>query len=94
MNREGAPVAAAAVDVWHSDSDGHYDVDVPGQVDLAGGQPGSDPHFSGATPADYIQGEGITCDQPPAGWTQQGWAGYAGRTVGPGAVYQFFAPAT
>ncbi|MGW1544102.1 dioxygenase family protein [Streptomyces sp. NPDC002309] len=27
---EGEPVADAAVDVWHSDSDGHYDVDVPG----------------------------------------------------------------
>ncbi|MGW5465754.1 dioxygenase family protein [Streptomyces sp. NPDC003996] len=30
VDREGAPVAGAAVDVWHSDSDGHYDVDVPG----------------------------------------------------------------
>ncbi|MFD0502634.1 hypothetical protein ACFQ0G_06175 [Streptomyces chiangmaiensis] len=35
MNREGAPVAGAAVDVWHSDAEGHYDVDVPGQVDPA-----------------------------------------------------------
>jgi len=32
VDREGAPVTAAAVDVWHSDADGHYDVDVPGQV--------------------------------------------------------------
>lgn len=30
VDRAGAPVADAAVDVWHSDADGHYDVDVPG----------------------------------------------------------------
>lgn len=35
VDREGAPVTGAAVDVWHSDSEGHYDVDVPGQVDPA-----------------------------------------------------------
>ncbi|MBG7699737.1 hydroxyquinol 1,2-dioxygenase [Streptomyces sp. MC1] len=35
VNREGAPVAGAAVDVWHSDAEGHYDVDVPGRVDPA-----------------------------------------------------------
>ncbi len=28
-------MTGAAVDVWHSDSEGHYDVDVPGQVDTA-----------------------------------------------------------
>jgi hydroxyquinol 1,2-dioxygenase len=35
VNRAGAPVAGAAVDVWHSDADGHYDMEVPGQVDPA-----------------------------------------------------------
>jgi hydroxyquinol 1,2-dioxygenase len=35
VNREGAPVTGAAVDVWHSDAEGHYDVDVPGRVDPA-----------------------------------------------------------
>ncbi|MEU9279525.1 dioxygenase [Streptomyces sp. NPDC048342] len=35
VNAEGAPVAGAAVDVWHSDADGHYDMEVPGQVDPA-----------------------------------------------------------
>jgi hydroxyquinol 1,2-dioxygenase len=35
VNGEGAPVTGAAVDVWHSDSEGHYDVDVPGQADPA-----------------------------------------------------------
>ncbi|MGW3242233.1 dioxygenase family protein [Streptomyces sp. NPDC001070] len=31
----GTPVADAQVDVWHSDADGHYDVDVPGLADPA-----------------------------------------------------------
>jgi hydroxyquinol 1,2-dioxygenase len=35
VNSEGAPVTGAGVDVWHSDAEGHYDVDVPGQVDPA-----------------------------------------------------------
>jgi hydroxyquinol 1,2-dioxygenase len=35
VDRGGAPVAGAGVDVWHSDGEGHYDVDVPGQVDPA-----------------------------------------------------------
>ncbi|MFF2382084.1 dioxygenase [Streptomyces sp. NPDC058108] len=35
VDRDGAPVNDAAVDVWHSDAEGHYDVDVPGQVDPA-----------------------------------------------------------
>lgn len=35
VDHKGEPVADAMVDVWHSDADGHYDVDVPGQVDPA-----------------------------------------------------------
>ncbi|MFD3585784.1 dioxygenase [Streptomyces sp. NPDC058683] len=35
VDREGAPVSGAGVDVWHSDADGHYDMEVPGQVDTA-----------------------------------------------------------
>ncbi|MFG2793698.1 dioxygenase [Streptomyces sp. NPDC048419] len=35
VDRAGAPVPGAAVDVWHSDADGHYDMEVPGQVDPA-----------------------------------------------------------
>ncbi|MER5914871.1 dioxygenase [Streptomyces sp. NPDC001982] len=30
LDEQGDPVAGAAVDVWHSDGMGHYDVDVPG----------------------------------------------------------------
>jgi hydroxyquinol 1,2-dioxygenase len=35
LDDKGEPVAGALVDVWHSDTEGHYDVDVPGQVDPA-----------------------------------------------------------
>ncbi|MEU2617711.1 dioxygenase [Streptomyces sp. NPDC007157] len=35
VDREGAPVPGAGVDVWHSDADGHYDMEVPGRVDPA-----------------------------------------------------------
>jgi len=39
---------------------------VPGTfLDLAAGQPSSDPHFKGALPANYLQGYGITCDTLP-----------------------------
>ncbi|MCO6009965.1 hydroxyquinol 1,2-dioxygenase [Actinoallomurus purpureus] len=35
VDHEGEPVAGTLVDVWHSDAEGHYDVDVPGQADPA-----------------------------------------------------------
>ncbi|QFZ72289.1 hydroxyquinol 1,2-dioxygenase [Streptomyces fagopyri] len=35
VDREGAPVPGAGVDVWHSDADGHYDMEVPGRTDPA-----------------------------------------------------------
>ncbi|MET9353135.1 dioxygenase [Streptomyces sp. NPDC006617] len=35
VNREETPLAGAAVDVWHSDAEGHYDVDVPGLADAS-----------------------------------------------------------
>lgn len=35
VDRAGVPVAGAAVDVWHSDAEGHYDIDVPGRTDPA-----------------------------------------------------------
>lgn len=31
LDHEHRPVPGALVDVWHSDAEGHYDVDVPGQ---------------------------------------------------------------
>jgi hypothetical protein len=44
-------------------------------LDLVGGQPDSDPHYQGATPALFVAGKGITCDPPPAGDVQTGYQG-------------------
>jgi hypothetical protein len=43
-------------------------------INLAEGQPALDSDYTGATPAIYVQGLGITCDPPPAGYTNQGKA--------------------
>ncbi len=41
-------------------------------VNLDDGQIYTDPHYAGATPAIFVQGEGLTCGAPPVGYTQQG----------------------
>jgi len=43
-------------------------------VNLDDGQASSDPHYAGATPANFIAGTGLTCAPPPAGYTHQGFA--------------------
>ncbi|MYS24280.1 hydroxyquinol 1,2-dioxygenase [Streptomyces sp. DvalAA-14] len=35
LDHRGAPVAGAGVDVWHSDADGHYDIELPDRTDPA-----------------------------------------------------------
>lgn len=53
-------------------------------------QPATDVHYTGATPAIYVKGNGITCDPPPAGYTQQG---YAGNDLSvPDGLYAYYAP--
>lgn len=53
-------------------------------------QPETDVHYKGATPAIYVKGIGITCDPPPAGYTQQG---YAGEELSvPDGLYPYYAP--
>jgi hypothetical protein len=37
-------------------------------------QPKSDSHYTGATIANFVLGKGITCDPPPPGYVQQGYA--------------------
>jgi hypothetical protein len=59
-------------------------------VNLALGQPDADPHYTGAVPAVYVEGKGITCDSPPAGYTQQGFAGNAQHV--PSGVYPYYVP--
>jgi len=53
---------------------------VPGTfVDLVAGQPDTDPHFEGATPAYYYDGVGISCDLLP-GYARTGeLVGYRGH---------------
>jgi hypothetical protein len=46
-------------------------------VNLLADQPTVDPHDKGAAPAIYVEGTGITCDPPPAGYAVSGYAGDA-----------------
>jgi uncharacterized surface protein with fasciclin (FAS1) repeats len=43
-------------------------------LDLDYGQPSWDFHYAGATVANYVQGVGLTCSPPPAGYTLNGTA--------------------
>jgi hypothetical protein len=61
-------------------------------LNLATGQPSADSHYAGATPAIYLQGEGISCDAPPPGWKQDGYAGSGGPSEQPDAIYPYFTP--
>ena len=56
-------------------------------LDLQLGQPATDPHYTGATPANYIQGKGLTCDPPPAGYVRDG---FAGSPDVPSGIYPYF----
>lgn len=53
-------------------------------------QPATDLHYAGATSAIYVKGKGITCDPPPVGYTQQGYAG--SDLFVPEGLYPYFAP--
>lgn len=43
-------------------------------VNLDDGQALTDPNYKGATPANFIEGIGLTCSAPPAGYSQHGYA--------------------
>jgi hypothetical protein len=43
-------------------------------LDLLDGQPSTDPHYSGATFAIFVEGRGLTCDAPPVGYKRHGAA--------------------
>jgi hypothetical protein len=59
-------------------------------LDLLAAQITSDPHYVGATPAIYVEGKGLTCDPPPPGYTQQGYAGNAQHVAE--NFYPYWAP--
>jgi hypothetical protein len=60
-------------------------------LDLVAGQPASDPHYTGATPAIFVAARGITCDPPPADYVRDGFAGDAQRVSA--GVYAYYRPA-
>lgn len=58
-------------------------------LDLVAGQPDTDPHYKGAIPAYYYEGQGISCDVLP-GYTNTGeQVGYSGH--GDPGVYAYLA---
>lgn len=60
-------------------------------VNLAQAQVTSDPSYAGVVPAIYVEGKGLTCDAPPAGYTQHGLAG-DDQKVGSGLYPYYTAP--
>lgn len=60
-------------------------------LDLVAGQADTDQRYSGAVPAIFVKGVGITCSPPPPGYTQQGRTTDSDN-VGAG-TYALYAPA-
>jgi hypothetical protein len=59
-------------------------------VDLYRDQPSWDARYLGATPAFFVEGKGLTCDEPAEGLKRRGWAGRR-QHVSPG-IYPYFTP--
>jgi hypothetical protein len=57
-------------------------------LDLVGGQPANDPHYTGAVAANYFQGLGITCDVL-AGYTRTGELVGSGGHGDPGSYIYY-----
>jgi hypothetical protein len=55
---------------------------------LVANQPQVDPNYSGAYPAIYVEGTGITCAAPPAGYVRAGFAPESLHV--PGGVYPYW----
>lgn len=60
-------------------------------LNLVVGEPARDGHYTGATPANFIKGIGLTCGGPPAGYVRNGFAADAAH-IGSG-IYPYYAPA-
>ena len=59
-------------------------------LDLVVGSPNTNGHYAGATPANFVDGIGLTCDNPPAGYVRVGLA-TAAQHVATG-IYPYYAP--
>lgn len=60
-------------------------------LNLVVGEPARDGHYTGAVPANLVQGLGLTCGGPPAGYVRRGFAADA-QHIGSG-IYPYYAPA-
>lgn len=61
-------------------------------LDLTVGAPAVDGHYTGAVPANFVAGVGLTCSAPPAGYVRDGFAD-GGGTPGSG-IYPYYAKAS
>jgi hypothetical protein len=57
-------------------------------LNLVADQPKTDPAYAGATTAIFVQDRGITCDAPPPGYVEQGFAPESLHV--PGNVYRYW----
>jgi hypothetical protein len=65
-------------------------------LNLFFGQPTWDPHYTGASPAIFVKGKGITCDPPPVGYVDSGRkvnSAEMSNPSDPGAIYEYWVPA-
>jgi hypothetical protein len=60
-------------------------------LDLVVGEPAKDGHYTGAVPANFVQGVGLTCTSPPVGYVRRGVAADA-EHIGSG-IYPYYVPA-
>ncbi len=60
-------------------------------LDLVVGEPSTNGHYTGAVPANFVKGMGLTCAGPPAGYVRKGFASGAG--VAGSGVYPYYVPA-
>jgi hypothetical protein len=60
-------------------------------LDLIVGEPENDWHYTGAVPANFVKGDGLTCSGPPVGYVRDGFAADA-QHIGTG-IYPFYVPA-
>jgi hypothetical protein len=57
-------------------------------LDLNVGAPQYDVHYVGATPANFVEGSGLTCSAPPAGYVRRGLASDQQNVIG--GIYPYF----
>ena len=59
-------------------------------LNLIVGEPESNGPYEGAAPANFVQGVGLTCSPPPAGYVRDGFAGAENQVAA--GIYPFYRP--